>query len=139
MKNAIMALLMSVSLAACSAQWHIRRAIKKDPSIVTESTRVDTTIILKPHVIYDSFVTESIDTIVVEDSVAYTRVIRWFDTIKVYTKCKGDTITVYQTTPPRIKYVKPEGVNWKFVTYSLIVILFLYVLSRLLTFVSKSK
>ena len=99
-------LILALLLSSCSANWHINRAIKKDPSILRPDTIVkyDTTIIFKDRILYDTFTTTEYDTVVMQDSFVYTKVIRIKDKIKVYTKCKGDTVRIMETItlPPRV-------------------------------------
>ena len=96
-------------LTSCSASWHLKRAIKKDPSLLRPSDTVlvsDTLITTKERVIIDSFVTTAYDTLIIEDSFVYTQVIRRHDSIHVYTRCKPDTIRIVT----RIPYKAPERV-----------------------------
>ncbi len=99
-------LILVLLISSCSANWHINRAIKKDPSILRPDTfiKYDTTIIFKDRILCDTFITTEYDTIVMQDSFVYTKVIRIKDKIKVYTKCKGDTVRIKETIilPPRV-------------------------------------
>jgi hypothetical protein len=99
-------------LTSCSANWHLKRAIKKDPSLLKGGDTVlvhDTQFVTKERVLTDSFFTTCYDTIVMEDSFVYTKVIRRDNVIKVYTKCKSDTIRV--TT--KIPFSLPPTVSYK--------------------------
>ena len=101
-------IIITLLLTSCSAQWHIKRAIKKDPNVITKEVVFDTVIVREEKVLHDSFVTTEYDTITLEDSFVYTQVIREKDIIKVYTKCKADTIRITKTFPPQVKYVKEK-------------------------------
>ena len=91
---------MAVALSSCSAQWHLKRAIAKDPTIVGDTIiRIDT-----------SVVTESIravDTLVVTDTVVREivregvkiKLQRIHDTIRVDVVCPPDTIRVVANVP----------------------------------------
>jgi hypothetical protein len=99
-------------LTSCSATWHLKRAIKKDPSLLLSSDTVlvhDTQFVTKEHVLTDSFFTTCYDTVIVEDSIIYTKVIRRDNVIKVYTKCKSDTVRI--TT--KIPFKLPPTVTYK--------------------------
>lgn len=99
-------------LTSCSASWHLKRAIKKDPSLLLSRDTVlvhDTELVTKERTLTDSFFTTCYDTIVMEDSFVYTRVIRRDNVVKVYTKCKSDTIRI--TT--KIPYKLPATVSYK--------------------------
>ena len=90
----------AVALSSCSAQWHLKRAIAKDPTIANDTIiRIDT-----------SVVTESIravDTLVVTDTVVREivregvkiKLQRIHDTIRVDVVCPPDTIRVVANVP----------------------------------------
>lgn len=95
-------------LTSCSANWHLNRAIKKDPSLLKGGDTVlvhDTQVVTKEKVLYDSFVTTEYDTVTIEDSFVYTQVIRKDNIIKVYTKCKSDTIRITTKIPFKVQSV----------------------------------
>jgi hypothetical protein len=99
-------------LTSCSATWHLKRAIKKDPSLLKGVDTVlvhDTQFVTEEHVLTDSFFTTCYDTVIVEDSIIYTKVIRRDNVIKVYTKCKSDTVRI--TT--KIPFKLPPTVTYK--------------------------
>ena len=99
-------------LTSCSASWHLKRAIKKDPSLLLSRDTVlvhDTQLVTKERMLTDSFFTTCYDTVVMQDSFVYTRVIRRDNVVKVYTKCKSDTIRI--TT--KIPYKLPATVSYK--------------------------
>ena len=90
----------AVALSSCSAQWHLKRAIAKDPTIANDTIiRIDT-----------SVVTESIravDTLVVTDTImreivregVQIKLQRIHDTIRVDVVCPPDTIRVVANVP----------------------------------------
>ena len=99
-------------LTSCSASWHLKRATKKDPSLLLSRDTVlvhDTQLVTKERMLTDSFFTTCYDTVVMEDSFVYTKVIRRDNVVKVYTKCKSDTIRI--TT--KIPYKLPATVSYK--------------------------
>jgi len=110
--------------SSCSAQWHIDRAIKKDPSILRPDTlmKYDTTIIFKDRFLYDTFTTTEYDTVVMQDSFVYTKVIRIKDKIKVYTKCKGDTVRIKEviTMPARV-VVQKDSLSENILLFALLI------------------
>lgn len=87
-------------LSSCSATWHLKRAIAKDPTIANDTViRIDT-----------SVVTESIravDTLVVTDTIVREivregvkiKLQRIHDTIRVDVVCPPDTIRVVANVP----------------------------------------
>ena len=99
-------------LTSCSASWHLKRAIKKDQSLLNGGDTVlvhDTQFVTKERVLTDSFFTTCYDTITLEDSFVFTQVIRRDNVIKVYTKCKSDTVRITTKIPFKI----PPTVTYK--------------------------
>ena len=95
-------------LTSCSANWHLKRAIKKDPSLLKGGDTVlvhDTQVVTKEKILYDSFVTTQYDTVTIEDSFVYTQVVRKDNVIKVYTKCKSDTVRITTKIPFKVEKV----------------------------------
>ena len=122
-------------LTSCSATWHLKRAIKKDPSLLKGGDTVlvhDTQVIVKEKVLTDSFVTTCYDTVTIED----TQVIRRDNVIKVYTKCKSDTVRITTKIPfklpPTVTY--KNDLFWKSLAVGLGTLLLLIIIIR---FVSK--
>jgi hypothetical protein len=120
---------------SCSATWHLKRAIKKDPSLLKGGDTVlvhDTQIVTKEKVLVDSFVTTEYDTITLEDSFVYTQVIRKDNVIKVYTKCKSDTVRITTKIPfklpPTISY--KDDPFWKSLVVGIGTLLLLIIILR---------
>lgn len=125
--------------ASCSANWHLNRAIKKDPSLLKGGDTVlvhDTVVTTKERVLYDSFVTTEYDTVTIEDSFVYTQVIRKDNVIKVYTKCKSDTIRITTNVPFKLppKVVKNNMTDLETVFWVIVILLLLL---NIIRFVSK--
>lgn len=96
-----------ILLTGCSAEWHLKKAIKKNPSLIQPSTHtIDTTIIRDSFAIYDTFVSKTIDTLTIENEGVKTIVYRNHDVIRIKTIVKADTIryTKTITLPPQIQY-----------------------------------
>jgi len=123
-------------LSSCSAGWHIRQAIKKDPAILLSKTVVlKDTVYSKEIMIRDSFLTAETDTIFLEKDKYWTRVIRVKDSIYVDGGCKSDTIyrDVIVELPPRVEYVKQERSKTPmYVGISIFLLLLLALLLRLM-------
>jgi len=124
--------------ASCSANWHLNRAIKKDPSLLKGGDTVlvhDTVITTKERVLYDSFVTTCYDTVTVEDSFVYTQVIRKDNVIKVYTKCKSDTVRITTKIPFQLppKVVKDKMTDVQTALWAACILLFLLIIIRFVT------
>lgn len=106
-----------VLLSSCSAQWHLDKAIKKDPSIIRERvvTIIDTLIVRDSVIKRDTLVMRKIDTAIIETEKFKTIVYRYHDTFKIETKIKADTIRITKqiTLPPVIQYKKQSF--WPFI------------------------
>ena len=94
-------------LTGCSAEWHLKKAIKKNPSLIQPSVHtIDTIVIRDSFEFSDTFVTKTTDTITIEKEGVKTIVYRNHDVIRVQTIVKADTIryTKTITLPPQIQY-----------------------------------
>ena len=102
--------LVSVALLAssCSAQYHLKRAVKKDASIVNDTiVRLDTTFLTQEKTLVDTLVVH--DTIVKEikrDGVV-VRLQKIQDTIFVDAICESDTIELFKEVEV-VRYIKEE-------------------------------
>ena len=106
--------LLAVLLSSCSAQWHVERALKKNPNIITEKVIVQKdTLIVRDSVQYtDTFVTQEIDTIKIENERVSTIVYRFRDTFRVVQTLKGDTIRITQKVVTPVVEAKPSYWGW---------------------------
>jgi len=97
-------------LTSCSAQWHLKKAVQKDPSILEKDTLVVTdTVVTPPVVTTDTVISKQQDTIVVEKEKLKVRVIRNVDTLIIDAKCDSDTIVQTIEVPfEKIVYVEQE-------------------------------
>ena len=95
-------------LTSCSANWHLKRAIAKDPSIVQppEVEIVDTTIVIEEIRAETTFVALPMDTITIEKERLRIQIKRIHDTLVVDGVCMTDTIRIIEEVelPPVIKY-----------------------------------
>ena len=100
----------SVALLAssCSAQYHLKRAVKKDASIANDTiVRLDTTFLTQEKTLVDTLVVH--DTIVKEikrDGVV-VRLQKIQDTIFVDAICESDTIELFKEVEV-VRYIKEE-------------------------------
>jgi hypothetical protein len=101
------AIIILVMSTGCSSQWHLKKAIQKNPSLITTSTHtIDTLFVRDSVTITDTFTTKTIDTITIEKDGVKTIVYRNHDVIRVHTIVKADTIRFTKTIqlPPTIQY-----------------------------------
>jgi len=100
--------------SSCSAQWHVKQALKKNPNIITEKIIVEKdTLIIRDSVRYtDTLVTKAIDTIQIENEHVSTLVYRYFDTFRVVQTLKGDTVRITQKVVTPVVEAKPSYWGW---------------------------
>lgn len=114
-------ILIMILLQGCSAQWHLKQAIKKDPSILIQGKQIQIdTIVLRDSVRFeDTLIIQRIDTSIIEKDRIRIEIIRKNDTFKIRTLIKPDTIRITKTIalPPQIIYRKEaEGYIWKVIS-----------------------
>ena len=117
-------------LSSCSAQWHLKRAVKKDPTLLkTDTIAIVDTIVTPPVTLTDTVTTRTQDTIVIQKDKLKVKVVRSYDTIMVDAICESDTIIqVVEVPVPSI--VMKDSDRWynkvyKFSFYALLMLLLL--------------
>jgi len=103
-------IIISVILSSCSAQWHLSKAVKKDPAILQKDTIIAVdTIVTPPVALTDTVVLRETDTIVVEKERLRVKISRRFDTIRVDATCESDTIiSIVEVPVDKIIYQERE-------------------------------
>ena len=103
-------ILISFILSSCSAQWHLNKAVKKNPLILQKDTvTVVDTIVTPPVALTDTVVLKDMDTIVVQKDRLKVKISRSFDTIRVDAICEADTIiSIVEVPVDRIIYQERE-------------------------------
>ena len=98
-------------MTGCSAQWHVKRAVLKDPSILDyKEVRLDTVIVTKPVQMTDTFTLREYDTIVNRVNGIEYKIIRRVDTFNLDIKCPPDTVRIEVVkNVPQIKY---QPLSW---------------------------
>ena len=131
-------LLVSV-LTSCSAHYHLRRAVKKDPSILQKDTiTVVDTVVSKPVELKDTVVLRQTDTVTIEKERLRVKIFRSFDTIKVDAICEADTIISIVSVPyEKIVYVEREKLGSKITKWLMALAIFVLLLFSLKTVLSK--
>ena len=100
-------LLLVILTTSCSTQWHLKRAIKKDPTILVQDTAIvtDTVVIEKTAVLY-SVITSKVDTIEIVKNNFRVKIMRSYDTLIIDGGCDADTIVRTVSVPfEKIVYV----------------------------------
>ena len=124
-------------LSSCSAQWHLTKAIKKDPTILEKDTLVvQDTVVVPPVVITNTVTTRQHDTIVVEKDRLKVRIVKRLDTLIIEGQCASDTIVRTIEVPyEKVIYVPKKTIGQKIqslVFYFGLVLLALYMVRRLI-------
>lgn len=102
MKRCLIYFLFILTLSGCSAEWHLTKAIKLDPSITKNRiVNVTDTVVTERIVVKDSVITSQIDTIVITKDKFRVKIMRSYDTLRIDGGCDSDTIvrTISVVTP----------------------------------------
>ena len=117
--KALVLIISAAMLSGCSADWHLRKAIAKDPSILLEGRvieyRTDTIEVVVPEIRVDTIHQWSADTVTtyVDRVRIRTKVDTVQRTVYVDVVCPADTVYVEHTTPRTV--IQPtvdDGLAW---------------------------
>lgn len=119
---------------SCSAQWHLKKAVQKDPLILEKDTLVVTTTVVSPPVaITDTVTLKQHDTITIVKDRLKVQLVKVNDTITINAECASDTIvTTIEVPYEKIVYVK-EKTLWQKIQ-GLVLLFALVALALKLTF-----
>ena len=122
---------------SCSAQWHLKKAVQKDPLILDKDTLVVTdTVVSPPVAITDTVTLKQHDTITVVKDRLKVQLVKVRDTIIIDAVCDSDTIiTTIEVPYEKIVYVQQKTLVQKIqslVFYFGLVLLALYMVRRLI-------
>jgi len=103
-------LILVLSLTSCSAQWHLKKAVHKDPTILKKDTLVVTdTLVTPPVAITDTVTLKQHDTITIQKDRLRVQLVKVNDTITINAECASDTIVRTIEVPyEKIIYVEQE-------------------------------
>lgn len=137
MKAITASLLGTLLLTGCSAQWHLKRAIAKDPSIVKERIveRWDTVKVPPIHIVDTLEIPMEGDSAVIDNDTVRVVITRYKDKFIVKTDVKERIVPYYVRIecPPQIE-VKPSWIQKaKDITlYILLVLIAIFIVIRYL-------
>jgi hypothetical protein len=96
---------------SCSAQWHLKRAVHKDPTILEKDTLVVTdTVVSPPVAITDTVIMRQHDTITLVKDRLRVNIVKVNDTITIDAICDSDTIiSIVEVPYDKIVYVEKES------------------------------
>jgi hypothetical protein len=101
-------LIIVLSLTSCSAQWHLKKAVHKDPTILEKDTLVVTdTVVSPPVAITDTVIMKQHDTITLVKDRLRVNIVKVNDTITIDAICDSDTIiSIVEVPYEKIVYVE---------------------------------
>jgi len=108
-------LILIMSLTSCSAQWHLKKAVHKDPTILEKDTLVVTNTVVSPPVaITDTVIMKQHDTITLVKDRLRVSIVKVNDTITIDAICDSDTIiSIVEIPYEKIIYVEQESLLQK--------------------------
>jgi hypothetical protein len=113
-----------LALSGCSAEWHLRKAIAKNPSILhpKEIVLIDT-MVITPSLRVDTLAYFRTDTITIEKDRLRVQIKRVHDTLRISAECQADTVRIVKeiALPPVIKYAPRKW--WERVPLPLLLLL----------------
>jgi hypothetical protein len=105
MKTLFKCLVIIILLSGCSAQWHLKKAIQKNPDLLkVRDFVVDTLLITDSFYRLDSFTLKEIDTLVLDTGKIKTTIYRYKNKFIITQELKHDTIHFTKTIqlPPSV-------------------------------------
>lgn len=136
--NNLFIILATALLVGCSAQWHMQRAVLKNPELLTsgQTVRFDTVVITQTQVLNDTTILRVIDSVVITQNNVVTKLWRNHDTVRVQTICPPDTvrINVVKQVPQIIYQPRTwwQRNNWWLVLLAVVAVAGFYVARRFL-------
>ena len=98
-------------LIGCSPEWHLKRAVQKDPSILQMKTMIVTdTVVTEPIAVRDTVTLSQVDTVEIVKDRFRVKIMRNYDTLIIDGGCDADTIVRIKEVPvPVVEYHKGGG------------------------------
>jgi ABC-type enterochelin transport system substrate-binding protein len=121
---ALIILLVSLALGSCSANWHLKQAVKKGVRVTQD--KWDTVIVTKERQLFDTLILKEIDSVVVRKDNIQVSLIRRFDTIRLKAICLPDTIRVTKWVKTTIKPSERPVRTWVFISICCFVLAMLF-------------
>jgi hypothetical protein len=80
-------------LSGCSAEWHLSKAVAKDPSLLKSTTMIVTdTVVTEPIAVRDTVTISQVDTVEIVKDKFRVKIMRSYDTLIIDGGCDSDTI-----------------------------------------------
>ena len=106
MKCLYIPLLLILILSGCSAEWHLSKAVMKDPSILsTKTMTVMDTVVIEPIAVRDTVTISQVDTVEIVKDKFRVKIMRSYDTLIIDGGCDADTIVrTLEVKVPVVEY-----------------------------------
>ena len=104
-------LTLTILLTSCSAQWHLKTAVRKNPLILEKDTLiVMDTVVSPPVAITDTVILRQHDTITLVKDRLRVRILKVNDTITIDAICDSDTIiSIVEIPYEKVVYIEKES------------------------------
>lgn len=112
---------LTLLLSSCSANWHLKKAVRKDPTILKKDTLVVMdTIVQQPVALKDTVILKQHDTITLVKDRLKVEIVKVNDTITIDAICDSDTIIrVLEVPYEKVVYVEKESFKDKLFSFIL--------------------
>ena len=121
-------------LSGCSAEWHLSKAVRKNPELLKQTTMIVTdTVVTDPIVVRDTVITSQVDTIEIVKDKFRVKIMRSYDTLTIDGGCDSDTIVrTIQVPIERVVYKEEHKIfRWSFYLWVVVAfVAFVYALLR---------
>ena len=85
--------LATLLLIGCSPEWHIQKAIRKNPELLKQTTMIVTdTVVTDPIVVKDTVTISQVDTVEIIKDKFRVKIMRSYDTLIIDGGCDSDTV-----------------------------------------------
>lgn len=133
-RSSFITLCLLALLSGCSADWHLRKAIKADPTILLQPkaiTLIDT--VVTQEVRHDTLLLPVHDTLTIQKERLRIQIKRVNDTIRITGECLTDTIIITKEIelPPKIVYKEKDNF-WQTLITRLFLVLAIFAVGRYL-------
>jgi hypothetical protein len=79
-------------LSGCSAEWHLSKAVRKNPELLKPKTMIVTdTVVTDPIVVKDTVTISQVDTVEIIKDKFRVKIMRSYDTLIIDGGCDADT------------------------------------------------
>ena len=98
--------LLILILSGCSAEWHLSKAVRKNPELLKPKTMIVTdTVVTDPIVVKDTVTISQVDTVEIVKDKFRVKIMRSYDTLIIDGGCDADTIVrTLEVKVPVVEY-----------------------------------